>query len=420
MSIAERSILNNDRVISPGGGKKKLGLTIGKKRKQLSENNKHNRKRHRMILEDSSNDDLVLSNRDRLANRKPEKRTLLSENDHSNNSVSIRVNKAKVLQVKTPSDENARNFRDDIPQPKKLPKITEEERDFLQSEGSEEEQLTLLKNQTRLPETLNIESPSCSQVGDNLTAQREVQADEKHISRRMRADSNNEERDLTPKAIMPELEKESSDDEALHNPSKKRAVKAKPKKKAKRKIAPSKSSKSKKVYDMPGQKKDTPNELNGARIFYESLRQQNPKSQMAEEYLLKFGLLPYEEAAAIVKAQQKLKTKAKIGATKKSNVENNLEKTIGAKTKKKANKQPKVQMESGKSNSSGKKVKGRKKNKKKIIKAKQLACESSSDESNIKKAKQRKSTKKSKRKKKPKTARRKSKEERFDDFLDGL
>jgi len=47
------------------------------------------------------------------------------------------------------------------------------------------------------------------------------------------------------------------------------------------------SKRSKKTYDKPGQKKDTPGELDGGRIFYESLRKQNPKSKIAEDYLLK-------------------------------------------------------------------------------------------------------------------------------------
>jgi len=80
----------------------------------------------------------------------------------------------------------------------------------------------------------------------------------------------------------------------------------KPKKKA-RKIK--KAKKGRKVYDMPGQKKDPPSELSGGRIFYETLRSQIPESKMAEEYLLKFGLLPLEEATRLVEQQDKVKQK---------------------------------------------------------------------------------------------------------------
>jgi len=101
----------------------------------------------------------------------------------------------------------------------------------------------------------------------------------------------------------------SSDDEPISKPIKskqKKATATKTKGSTKKK----KSTKPKKVYDKPGQKKDTPGELNGARIFYETLREQIPDSKMAQEWLLKMGLLPYEEAKAIVEAQQKSKGKS--------------------------------------------------------------------------------------------------------------
>jgi len=81
----------------------------------------------------------------------------------------------------------------------------------------------------------------------------------------------------------------------------------------------SSSKRSKKTYDKPGQKKDTPGELDGGRIFYESLRKQNPKSKIAEDYLLKHGLLTYDEATAIVALQQKTKTNptSKTGVVRK-------------------------------------------------------------------------------------------------------
>jgi len=105
----------------------------------------------------------------------------------------------------------------------------------------------------------------------------------------------------------------SSDDEPISKPIKskqKKATATKTKGSTKKK----KSTKPKKVYDKPGQKKDTPGELNGARIFYETLREQIPESKMAEEWLLKMGLLPYEEAKAIVEAQ--LKSKGKSSTTR--------------------------------------------------------------------------------------------------------
>jgi len=62
---------------------------------------------------------------------------------------------------------------------------------------------------------------------------------------------------------------------------------------------------------MPGQKKDTPDELDGGRIFYETLKTQIPESEMATEWLLKFGLLPIEEATKIMEERERNKEKEK-------------------------------------------------------------------------------------------------------------
>eukprot|EP00495_Collosphaeridae_sp_1-RS-2012_P002604 TRINITY_DN2224_c0_g1_i1.p1 TRINITY_DN2224_c0_g1~~TRINITY_DN2224_c0_g1_i1.p1 ORF type:complete len:136 (-),score=36.84 TRINITY_DN2224_c0_g1_i1:64-471(-) len=61
----------------------------------------------------------------------------------------------------------------------------------------------------------------------------------------------------------------------------------------------------------PGQTKLPPSELSGARIFYVSLRKQNPKSKMAEAYVVKHSLLPRKEAELIAKNVMILKEKNK-------------------------------------------------------------------------------------------------------------
>jgi len=72
------------------------------------------------------------------------------------------------------------------------------------------------------------------------------------------------------------------------------------------------SSQKKKTYEMPGQKKDTPHELDGSRIFYQSLRKQIPESKMAEEFLLSVGLLPRHIALKIVERKERTKKKKGI------------------------------------------------------------------------------------------------------------
>ncbi|CAK0760227.1 hypothetical protein CVIRNUC_002754 [Coccomyxa viridis] len=51
-----------------------------------------------------------------------------------------------------------------------------------------------------------------------------------------------------------------------------------------------------KVYELPGQTKDTPPEVDPLRKFYMSLREQRPDSAIAAKWLLQVGLLPLEEA----------------------------------------------------------------------------------------------------------------------------
>jgi hypothetical protein len=48
-------------------------------------------------------------------------------------------------------------------------------------------------------------------------------------------------------------------------------------------------------YDLHGQKRDTPDEADPLRKFYASLRVQNPKSVMAETWLMEHGLLESAE-----------------------------------------------------------------------------------------------------------------------------
>eukprot|EP01038_Epipyxis_sp_PR26KG_P009567 gene9567-12885_t len=46
----------------------------------------------------------------------------------------------------------------------------------------------------------------------------------------------------------------------------------------------------------PGQKYPTPSPGNGDRVFYETLYQQKPESEMAQEWCLAYGILDYDEA----------------------------------------------------------------------------------------------------------------------------
>lgn len=66
-----------------------------------------------------------------------------------------------------------------------------------------------------------------------------------------------------------------------------------------------KERKEKKVYDLPGQKRDPPEERDPLRIFYETLHKQLPNSEMAQFWMMESGLLSKEEAKKVFEKKQK-------------------------------------------------------------------------------------------------------------------
>ena len=69
----------------------------------------------------------------------------------------------------------------------------------------------------------------------------------------------------------------------------------------------------------PGQKYPTPAPANGDRVFYESLLDQKPESEMAQEWCLSYGVLPIEKAEKLYKSvcQRKGIKPSQSPATKK-------------------------------------------------------------------------------------------------------
>jgi len=57
----------------------------------------------------------------------------------------------------------------------------------------------------------------------------------------------------------------------------------------------------------PGQKKPTPAPANGDRVFYETLLEQIPESEMAQDWCLEYGVLTDKEAAKLYAKVQKRK-----------------------------------------------------------------------------------------------------------------
>ncbi|KAI3962845.1 hypothetical protein MKW92_037285 [Papaver armeniacum] len=76
--------------------------------------------------------------------------------------------------------------------------------------------------------------------------------------------------------------------------------------------------KPRKVYSLPGQKHDPPEEREPLRIFYESLLEQIPSSNMAEFWMMEHGLLSPERAKRAYEKKQKIKQQQKTGTPIKS------------------------------------------------------------------------------------------------------
>ncbi|XP_008776806.1 muscle M-line assembly protein unc-89-like [Phoenix dactylifera] len=66
-----------------------------------------------------------------------------------------------------------------------------------------------------------------------------------------------------------------------------------------------KDKKEKKVYDLPGQKHDTPDERDPLRIFFEMLYRQLPDNELAASWMMEWGLLPPEAAKMVYEKLQK-------------------------------------------------------------------------------------------------------------------
>ncbi|KAK3151060.1 hypothetical protein QOZ80_3AG0241190 [Eleusine coracana subsp. coracana] len=73
-----------------------------------------------------------------------------------------------------------------------------------------------------------------------------------------------------------------------------------------------KVKKERKVYDLPGQKHDPPEERDPLRIFYESLYEQIPTSDMAATWLMEWGLLPFDVAKKVFENKQGQKLKSPV------------------------------------------------------------------------------------------------------------
>ncbi|KAL6527465.1 hypothetical protein OROGR_016555 [Orobanche gracilis] len=74
----------------------------------------------------------------------------------------------------------------------------------------------------------------------------------------------------------------------------------------------------KKVFDLPGQKRVPPEEREPLRIFYQTLYNQVPDSEMASTWMMESGLLPKEEANKVFDRKMKKDQNQKLGSPMKT------------------------------------------------------------------------------------------------------
>ncbi|CAA2960079.1 Hypothetical predicted protein [Olea europaea subsp. europaea] len=74
----------------------------------------------------------------------------------------------------------------------------------------------------------------------------------------------------------------------------------------------------KKVFSLPGQKYDVPEEREPLSIFYESLSKQIPSSEMAEFWLMEHGMLSPERARKAFEKKQRKQKQLRMGTPIKS------------------------------------------------------------------------------------------------------
>ncbi|CAI0441382.1 unnamed protein product [Linum tenue] len=79
-----------------------------------------------------------------------------------------------------------------------------------------------------------------------------------------------------------------------------------------------KTARVKKVFSLAGQKYDPPEEREPVRIFYESLSEQIPSSEMAEFWMMEHGLLSPERSKKAYEKKQRKQKMQRMGTPIKS------------------------------------------------------------------------------------------------------
>ncbi|XP_057869663.1 uncharacterized protein LOC131076474 [Cryptomeria japonica] len=140
-------------------------------------------------------------------------------------------------------------------------------------------------------------------------------------------------------SVNTKVKKEAQSPKEIKDKSKSGSVNSKVKKEAqspeKGHTSDDKSEKKqRKLYDLPGQKRDPPPERDPLRIFYETLYEQIPTSEMAEFWMMEHGLLTPEKAKKTFEKKQKKHLQLKPGSpvkpsSSKKNIQKSSAKDVG-------------------------------------------------------------------------------------------
>ena len=91
------------------------------------------------------------------------------------------------------------------------------------------------------------------------------------------------------------------------------------------------------TFDLPGQKKETPDELNSLRMFHEAAYKEFPDCESSEKWLLQHGLIPKAQAIklAVKYAPRRSNTTKKKKKTTTTSTKKKKKTTTSTKNKKK-------------------------------------------------------------------------------------
>ncbi|CAN1163330.1 hypothetical protein LINPERPRIM_LOCUS32602 [Linum perenne] len=199
---------------------------------------------------------------------KPAKKEMTDDDDLDDRSLS------SIMQARRKNPTNAGTLT-----PKSLPKsakLEKEEDDF---------------DQPIKPKGSSHPKPKITKVKKEDVEDDSDDEDEKPISKRISA-SKADKKELNNKKVKKNEEDKAKGSAAAEQNGKKEKEEKK---------------KEKKLYDLPGQRRDPPEERDPLRIFYETLYEQVPNSEMAQFWMMESGLLPKDLAQKVY--EKKLKKK---------------------------------------------------------------------------------------------------------------